>query len=170
MFVQEFEKSSKLDNVAYDVRGPALDAANEMKRAGIEILTLNIGNPAAFGFRAPASLTETVMAKLGESDGYSDSKGLLEAREAVVGWCEKKGITGVTPDDVYTGNGVSELINMAMQGLLSDGDEILIPAPDYPLWTATATLSGGHVVHYRDGHSSYGEATKGDDTDCHSRT
>ncbi len=148
MFVQEFEKSSKLDNVAYDVRGPALDAANEMKRAGVEILTLNIGNPAAFGFRAPASLTEAVRARLGESDGYSDSKGLLEAREAVVGWCEKKGITGVTPDDVYTGNGVSELINMAMQGLLSDGDEILIPAPDYPLWTATATLAGGHVVHY----------------------
>ena len=98
MFYQEFDKSSKLDNVAYDVRGPALDAANEMKRAGIEILTLNIGNPAAFGFRAPASLTEEVQRHFGESDGYSDSKGLLPAREAVVGWCEKKGITGVAPD------------------------------------------------------------------------
>lgn len=148
MMVRNFDKSSKLNHVAYDVRGPALDEAERMQAQGIEILKLNIGNPATFGFHAPAVLTEQVRSHLAEADGYSDSKGILSAREALVGWCGKKGIAGVTPDDIYTGNGVSELINMALQGLLSDGDEILIPAPDYPLWTACATLAGGRVVHY----------------------
>ena len=148
MVIRNFDKSSKLDNVAYDVRGPALDEADRMQAQGIEILKLNIGNPATFGFHAPASLTEEVRSHVAAADGYSDSKGILSAREAIVGWCEKKGISGVTPDDIYTGNGVSELINMALQALLSDGDEILIPAPDYPLWTACATLAGGRVVHY----------------------
>lgn len=148
MIIRNFDKSSKLDNVAYDVRGPALDEADRMQAQGIEILKLNIGNPATFGFHAPASLAEEVRSHIAAADGYSDSKGILSAREAIVGWCEKKGISGVTPDDIYTGNGVSELINMALQALLSDGDEILIPAPDYPLWTACATLAGGRVIHY----------------------
>ena len=142
-------KSKKLDGICYDVRGPVLDAANEMERYGARILKLNIGNPAPFGFRAPEAVLQAVRDGLEFSQGYSDSKGIMEAREAIAAYFrEKKGILGVTPEDVYTGNGVSELIAMCMQALLDVGDEILIPSPDYPLWTATATLAGGTAVHY----------------------
>ena len=143
-----FEKSLKLNNVCYDIRGPVMDEANRMQAAGEKILKLNIGNPAPFGFRAPESLVEHMAKELVNNEGYSDSKGLAEAREAIVKYDEKKGIHGVTPNDIYTGNGVSELITMSMQGLLDYGDEILVPAPDYPLWTASVTLAGGTAVHY----------------------
>ena len=143
-----FNKSTKLNHVAYDVRGPVLDEAMAMEAAGERILKLNIGNPAPFGFSAPIQVLEGVDTGLAVSQGYSDSKGTIEAREAIAGYCREKGIQGVTVNDIYTGNGVSELITMCMQGLLDSGDEILIPAPDYPLWTAAATLAGGTVVHY----------------------
>ncbi len=143
-----FEKSLKLNNVCYDIRGPVMDEANRMQAAGEKVLKLNIGNPAPFGFRAPESLVEHMAKELVNNEGYSDSKGLAEAREAIVKYDEKKGIHGVTPNDIYTGNGVSELITMSMQGLLDYGDEILVPAPDYPLWTASVTLAGGTAVHY----------------------
>lgn len=146
--MKEFRKSSKLDNVAYDVRGPVLDEAMAMEAAGETILKLNIGNPAAFSFEAPECITRTMSEKLTSSEGYSDSKGIMVAREAIVGYAKKKGIDGVTVNDVYTGNGLSELISMCMQGLLDNGDEVLIPSPDYPLWTAAATLAGGTAVHY----------------------
>ena len=143
-----FEKSLKLNNVCYDIRGPVMDEANRMQAAGEKVLKLNIGNPAPFGFRAPESLVQHMAQELVNTEGYSDSKGLAEAREAIVAYDEKKGIHGVTPNDIYTGNGVSELITMSMQGLLDYGDEILVPAPDYPLWTASVTLAGGTAVHY----------------------
>ncbi len=143
-----FEKSLKLNNVCYDIRGPVMDEANRMQEAGEKILKLNIGNPAPFGFRAPGSLVEHMADMLTETEGYSDSKGLLSAREAIVKYDEKKGIHGVSVNDVYTGNGVSELITLCMQGLLDYGDEVLVPAPDYPLWTASVTLAGGTAVHY----------------------
>lgn len=143
-----FEKSKKLNNVCYDIRGPVMDEANRMIAEGIEILKLNIGNPAPFGFLASNKLLEKMAENLSKTEGYSDSKGLLSAREAIVKYCKKKGIPGVTVEDVYTGNGVSELITISMQGLLNDGDEVLVPAPDYPLWTASVTLSGGTPVHY----------------------
>lgn len=146
--MRQFSKSTKLNNVAYDVRGPVLDMANAMEADGAKILKLNIGNPAAFNFEAPVCVTDTMSDMLTSSEGYSDSKGILEAREAVVKYSLEKGIKGVTPDDVYTGNGLSELISMCMQGLLDSGDEVLIPSPDYPLWTASATLAGGTAVHY----------------------
>ena len=146
--MKEITKSRKLDHVAYDVRGPVLDAANAMEAEGAKILKLNIGNPGAFQFRAPACITNAMSGTLEDSEGYSDSKGLLEAREAIVAYDKTKGIEGVTVNDVYTGNGVSELIPMCMQALLNNGDEVLIPSPDYPLWTASATLAGGNVVHY----------------------
>ena len=146
--MRNFTKSRKLDNVAYDVRGPVLDEAMAMEAQGMKILKLNIGNPATFKFEAPECIINEMTAKLTASEGYSDSKGILEGREAIVEYTRKKGIAGVTPDDVYTGNGLSELINLCMQALLDNGDEILIPSPDYPLWTATATLAGGNVVHY----------------------
>lgn len=143
-----FNKSTKLNHVAYDVRGPVLDEAMAMEAAGERILKLNIGNPAPFGFSAPIQVLEGVDTGLAVSQGYSDSKGTIEAREAIAEYCREKGIQGVTVNDIYTGNGVSELITMCMQGLLDSGDEILIPSPDYPLWTAAATLAGGTVVHY----------------------
>ncbi|ADL05187.1 pyridoxal phosphate-dependent aminotransferase [Lacrimispora saccharolytica] len=146
--MRKFEKSSKLDHVCYDIRGPVMDEANRMIDQGIDILKLNIGNPAPFGFRAPEELLKRMKDHLSHTEGYSDSKGLLSARRAIVGSCKKKGIDRVTVDDVYTGNGVSELITLSMQGLLNCGDEILVPAPDYPLWTASVTLSGGTAVHY----------------------
>lgn len=146
--MKEFCKSKKLDNVAYDVRGPVLDAAMAMEAAGEKILKLNIGNPGAFNFQSPDHIIRAVSEGLTTSEAYSDSKGVLEAREAVAAYSRSKGIEGVTVNDVYTGNGVSELISMCMQALLNDGDEILIPSPDYPLWTGAATLSGGNVVHY----------------------
>ena len=146
--MKEISKSKKLNNVAYDVRGPVLDAANAMEAAGAKILKLNIGNPGAFRFEAPDCILSAMSSSLPESEGYCDSKGIWEAREAIAAYDRKKGIEGVGVDDIYTGNGVSELIVMCMQGLLDNGDEILIPSPDYPLWTGAATLSGGNVVHY----------------------
>ena len=146
--MRNFEKSSRLDNVCYDIRGPVMDEANRMIGRGIDILKLNIGNPAPFGFRAPEALLQRMNENLSHTEGYSDSRGLLSARKAIVKYCKKKGIQQVTEEDVYTGNGVSELITMSMQGLLNYGDEILVPSPDYPLWTASVTLSCGTAVHY----------------------
>lgn len=146
--MKEISKSKKLNNVAYDVRGPVLDAANAMEASGAKILKLNIGNPGAFKFEAPDCILDAMSSALPESEGYCDSKGILEAREAIAAYDKKKGIEGVSVNDIYTGNGVSELIVMCMQGLLDNGDEILIPSPDYPLWTGAATLAGGNVVHY----------------------
>ena len=146
--MRKFEKSVKLNNVCYDIRGPVMDEANRMVRNGEKVLKLNIGNPAPFGFRAPDELIEKMSGNLTVTEGYSDSKGIVSAREAIIKYDEKKGIEGVTIDDIYTGNGVSELITMSMQGLLDYGDEILVPAPDYPLWTASVTLAGGTAVHY----------------------
>lgn len=147
--MKKAEKSSKLDNVCYDIRGPIMDEAERMAANGTKVLKLNIGNPAPFGFKAPKEITEKLSHSLESTEGYSTSKGLLSAREAIAEYCtQKKNITGVTPDDVYTGNGVSELITMSMQGLLDGGDEVLVPSPDYPLWTASVTLAGGKAVHY----------------------
>lgn len=143
-----FDKSSKLDNVCYDVRGPVVDEANRMIANNIDILRLNIGNPAPFGFSAPEEIIHDYIYNLRDSQGYSDSKGLFSARKTIMQYSQLKGIKGVTVEDIYTGNGVSELITMSMQGLLNDGDEILVPSPDYPLWTASANLAGGNPVHY----------------------
>jgi alanine-synthesizing transaminase len=143
-----FEKSRKLDNVCYDVRGPVLEEAERMIEQGISITKLNIGNPAPFGFVAPDDIIAEMTLSLTGSQGYSESKGISSARLAIMDYCKKKDIPNVGLQDIYTGNGVSELITIAMQALLNDGDEILIPAPDYPLWTAAATLAGGKVVHY----------------------
>lgn len=146
--MREFKKSMKLDNVLYDVRGPVLDEAMRMEQAGANVLKLNIGNPAPFGFRTPDEVVFDMSRQLVDCEGYSDSKGLYSARKAIMQYYQLKGIEGVGIDDIYTGNGASELINIAMSALLDDGDEILIPAPDYPLWTACATLAGGRPVHY----------------------
>ena len=143
-----FKKSSKLDNVLYDVRGPVLDEASRMEEAGSKILKLNIGNPAPFGFEAPEEVLLDMRHGLNNAQGYSESKGIFPARKAIMQYAQLKNIPDVTINDIYTGNGVSELINLCMQALLNEGDEILIPAPDYPLWTATATLAGGKAVHY----------------------
>ncbi len=141
-------KTKKLDNVAYDVRGPVVNEADRMIEQGIKIMKLNIGNPAPFGFEAPYEIVRDMMANLSQSEGYSDSKGIFSARKAIMQYCQLKNIPNVGMDDIYTGNGVSEMISMSMQGLLDNGDEILVPSPDYPLWTAAATLAGGKVVHY----------------------
>lgn len=146
--MRNFEKSGKLDHVAYDVRGPVVEEAKRMETEGHNILQLNIGNPARFGFQAPDEVVLDAVYQLRNSQGYSDSKGLFSARKAIMQYCQVKNIPNVTIDDIYTGNGVSELITMSMQGLLNDGDEILIPMPDYPLWTAAANLAGGKPVHY----------------------
>lgn len=146
--MKPLKKSSKLDNVLYDVRGPVLDEANRMEAAGSKILKLNIGNPAPFGFEAPEEVLIDMRHELEYSQGYSDSKGIYTARKAIMQYAQLKNLPNVTINDIYTGNGVSELINLCMQALLDDGDEILIPSPDYPLWTATATLAGGKAVHY----------------------
>lgn len=143
-----FEKSTKLDNVCYDVRGPVVEEAGRMMANGIDVLRLNIGNPAPFGFNAPNEVISDMIHNLRDAQGYSDSKGIFAARKAIMQYCQLKNIEGVTLDDIYTGNGVSELITMSMQGLLNNGDEILIPSPDYPLWTAAANLAGGKPVHY----------------------
>lgn len=143
-----FEKSKKLDNVCYDIRGPVMEEANRMEANGMEILKLNIGNPAPFGFNAPDEVVVDMIYNLRSSEGYSDSKGLFAARKAIMQYCQLKGIPNVGVNDIYTGNGVSELIMMSMQGLLDTGDEILVPMPDYPLWTAAITLAGGKAVHY----------------------
>lgn len=146
--MKEYNKSHKLDYVCYDIRGPVMDEANRMEAEGVKILKLNIGNPAPFGFTAPDEIIHDMMYNLRDSEGYSDSKGLFSARKAIMQYCQLKGIHSVGINDIYMGNGVSELIVMAMQGLLDDGDEILVPAPDYPLWTAAVTLAGGNAVHY----------------------
>lgn len=146
--MRTFDKSSKLDGVCYDVRGPVLDEANRMQESGINVLKLNIGNPAPFGFSAPEEVILDMIYTLRDSQGYSDSKGVFAARKAIMQYCQIKKIPGVTINDIYTGNGVSELINMVTQGLLDDGDEVLVPSPDYPLWTGCVSLAGGKPVHY----------------------
>ena len=146
--MREFTKSKKLDNVLYDVRGPVPAEAARMEENGMDILKLNIGNPAPFGFSAPQEVILDMLSNIRTSQGYSDSRGLFSARKAIMQYAQLKNIPNVTMKDIYTGNGVSELINLCMSALLDSGDEILIPAPDYPLWTATATLAGGTPVHY----------------------
>ncbi len=146
--MRTFQKSVKLDNVLYDIRGPIVDAAAKMEENGEHILKLNIGNPAPFGFRAPEEVIQDMIANLRDSEGYSDSKGLWNARKSIMQYSQIKKLPNVAMSDIYTGNGVSELISLSLQALLDDGDEILIPAPDYPLWTACANLAGGKSVHY----------------------
>lgn len=141
-------KSSKLDNVLYDIRGPVLDEAKRLEEEGFQILKLNTGNPAPFGLMAPDEILHDMIINLGSTQGYCDSKGLFSARKAIMQYCQQKNIRGVDIEDIFIGNGVSEVIVMAMQGLLDSGDEILVPAPDYPLWTAAVNLSGGKAVHY----------------------
>lgn len=143
-----YEKSKKLDCVCYDIRGPIMDEADKLAAEGIDIVKLNIGNPAPFGFHAPEAVTRAIADNLTRTEGYSDSKGILAAREAILDYCKEKNMPNVCLNDIYTGNGVSELITMSMQGLLDPGDEILVPAPDYPLWTASVTLAGGNAIHY----------------------
>ncbi|HZY19352.1 MAG TPA: pyridoxal phosphate-dependent aminotransferase [Ramlibacter sp.] len=143
------QKSAKLANVLYDIRGPIMDAARQMEEEGHKIIKLNIGNLAVFGFDAPEEIQQDMIRNLGNSAGYSDSKGIFAARKAVMHYTQQQGIKGVTLDDVYLGNGASELIAMATNALLDDGDELLLPSPDYPLWTAATSLSGGTPVHYR---------------------
>lgn len=146
--MREFKKSSKLEHVLYDVRGPVVEEAERMEKEGAKILKLNIGNPAPFGFHTPDEVIYDMRQQLTECEGYSPAKGLFSARKAIMQYAQIKKIPNVTIEDIYTGNGVSELINLCMSALLDDGDEILIPSPDYPLWTACATLAGGKVVHY----------------------
>ena len=146
--MREFKKSTKLDNVLYDVRGPVVDEAARMEEEGMQVLKLNIGNPAPFGFRTPDEVIHDMRRQLTECEGYSTANGLFSARKAIMQYAQLKGIPNVSIEDIYTGNGVSELINLCMSALLDDGDEILIPSPDYPLWTACATLAGGKAVHY----------------------
>ncbi|MET8624455.1 pyridoxal phosphate-dependent aminotransferase [Kitasatospora sp. NPDC004669] len=142
-------QSSKLANVCYDIRGPVLDEAMRLEEQGHRILKLNTGNPATFGFEAPPEILQDILRNLANAHGYGDSKGLLAARRAVVMHYEDRGLHGLSVDDVFLGNGVSELIQLAMTALLDDGDEVLVPAPDYPLWTASVSLAGGTAVHYR---------------------
>ncbi len=141
-------KSAKLANVLYDIRGPIMDAARQMEDEGQKIIKLNLGNLAVFGFDAPEEIQQDMIRNLPNSAGYSDSKGIFAARKAVMHETQKQGIAGVTLDDIYLGNGASELITMATNALLDNGDELLLPMPDYPLWTAATTLSGGTPVHY----------------------
>ncbi|NNM68226.1 MAG: pyridoxal phosphate-dependent aminotransferase [Spirochaetales bacterium] len=142
------QKSHKLDNVLYDIRGAALVKAMKMEAEGYRILKLHTGNPASFGFNAPEEVVRDMILNMNAAQGYSDSKGIFAARKAVMQYSQEKGVKGVEIDDIWIGNGVSELISIATQGLLDVGDELLIPAPDYPLWTAATTLAGGKPVHY----------------------
>ena len=142
------EHSAKLNEVCYDIRGPVLEEAKELEQEGHKILKLNIGNPASFGFNAPDGILASVTQNLSLAQGYSDSKGLLSARKAIMQECQRLNVLGIEIDDIYLGNGVSELITMSMQALLNDGDEVLLPAPDYPIWTASVSLSGGRPIHY----------------------
>jgi len=146
--LKQLKKSAKLANVLYDIRGPIMDAAKQMEDDGQKIIKLNIGNLAVFGFDAPEEIQQDMIRNLPNSAGYSDSKGVFAARKAVMHETQKQGIAGVTLDDIYLGNGASELIAMSTNALLDDGDELLLPAPDYPLWTASTSLSGGTPVHY----------------------
>ncbi|UST53634.1 pyridoxal phosphate-dependent aminotransferase [Comamonadaceae bacterium OTU4NAUVB1] len=146
--MKQLKKSAKLANVLYDIRGPIMDAAKQMEEEGQKIIKLNIGNLAVFGFDAPEEVQQDMIRNLPASAGYSDSKGIFAARKAVMHETQKQGIAGVTLDDIYLGNGASELIAMSTNALLDDGDELLVPTPDYPLWTASTSLSGGRPVHY----------------------
>ena len=146
--MREFKKSSKLDNVLYDVRGPVVDEAARMEDDGARILKLNIGNPAPFGFRAPDEVVFDMRQQLADCEGYSDSRGLFSARKAIMQYCQLRNIPGVDMKHIYTGNGVSELIQLSMHALIDNDDEVLVPSPDYPLWTACVTLAGGNAVHY----------------------
>ena len=141
-------KSAKLANICYDIRGPVLDKARTMEEEGHKIIKLNIGNLAVFGLEPPDEIVQDMIRNLPSAAGYTDSKGLFAPRKAIVHYAQEKKIAGVTVDDVYLGNGASELITMSMNALLNPGDEILVPAPDYPLWTASVSLSGGTPVHY----------------------
>ncbi len=142
------EKASKLDNVRYEIRGPVLDEANRMIADGAKVLKLNIGNPAPFGFTTPEEIIRDMQMNLHDCEGYSDSKGIFSARKAIMQYCQLKQIPNVDVGDIYTGNGCSEMITLSLQALLNSGDEILLPAPDYPLWTASVSLAGGRPVHY----------------------
>ena len=143
-----FEKANKLENVLYDVRGPVVDEAARLEEQGMKILKLNIGNPAPFGFRAPEEVITDMRHNLVDCEGYSDSRGIFAARKAIMQYAQIKNIPNVTMQDIYTGNGASELIQLSLNALLNNGDEVLIPSPDYPLWTACTNLSGGTAVHY----------------------
>jgi len=147
--MEPVQKSSKLDNVLYDIRGAALVQAMKMETEGYRILKLNTGNPAPFGFNAPEEVVRDMIVNMSNAQGYSDSKGIFAARKAIMQYSQEKGVKGVDISDIWVGNGVSELITIALQALLNNGDELLIPAPDYPLWTAATNLSGGKAVHYR---------------------
>jgi len=147
--MKSIQKSDKLQNVCYDIRGPVLEEATRLEEEGHRVLKLNIGNPAPFGLLTPDEILQDVIANLPDAQGYCDSKGLYSARKAVMQDCQLRGIRDIEIDDIYLGNGVSELIVMAMQALLNNGDEVLVPAPDYPLWTAAVSLCGGKAVHYR---------------------
>ncbi|MFE4974411.1 pyridoxal phosphate-dependent aminotransferase [Kitasatospora sp. NPDC056651] len=144
----EFRQSSKLNDVCYEIRGPVVDQANALEEAGHSVLRLNTGNPAPFGFEAPEEILQDIIRNLPSAHGYSDSRGILPARRAVVQYYQQRGVQGVTVNDVYLGNGASELIQMAVTALVDDGDEVLVPMPDYPLWTAAVRLAGGKAVHY----------------------
>lgn len=146
--MKTFDKSSKLEHVAYDIRGPILDEANRMIANGEKILRLNTGNPAEFGFTAPDEVIRDLIMNARNSEGYSDSKGIFSARKAIMQYCQLKCFPNVDIDDIYIGNGVSELISISLQALLDNGDEVLVPMPDYPLWTACVSLAGGNAVHY----------------------
>lgn len=146
--MREFKKSAKLDNVLYDVRGPVVDEAARMEARGMHVLKLNIGNPAPFGFRTPDEIIYDMQRQLTDCEGYSDAKGLFSARKAIMQYAQNKNIPNLSVNDIFTGNGVSELINLSMSALLDSGDEVLVPSPDYPLWTACVTLAGGTAVHY----------------------
>ncbi|MCX5225535.1 pyridoxal phosphate-dependent aminotransferase [Streptomyces sp. NBC_00233] len=144
----EFRQSSKLSEVCYEIRGPVIEHANALEEAGHSVLRLNTGNPALFGFEAPEEIVQDMIRMLPRAHGYTDSRGILSGRRAVAQRYQSMGLPDVDVDDIYLGNGVSELISMAVQALLEDGDEVLVPAPDYPLWTAVITLAGGRPVHY----------------------
>ncbi|HEL2051765.1 TPA: pyridoxal phosphate-dependent aminotransferase [Streptococcus suis] len=146
--MKQFNKSTKLDDVAYDIRGPVLEEAMRMRANGEQILRLNTGNPAEFGFTAPDEVIRDLIHNARKSEGYSNSKGIFSARKAIMQYCQLKKFPNVDIEDIYLGNGVSELIVMSMQGLLDNGDEVLVPMPDYPLWTAAVSLAGGNAVHY----------------------
>ncbi|WLF82930.1 pyridoxal phosphate-dependent aminotransferase [Moraxella sp. ZY210820] len=146
---RQLKKSSKLEHVCYDIRGPVMKAAMAMEEQGHKIIKLNIGNPAPFGFEAPQEIVTDMMLNLPNAAGYTDSKGIFPARKAICQYYQQKGILDLHVNDVYIGNGVSELIMMSMQGLLDNGDEMLVPMPDYPLWTAAVNLSGGTAIHYK---------------------
>lgn len=145
---EKLKKSTKLDNVCYDIRGPVLERARKMEEEGHRIIKLNIGNPGVFGLDVPDEIQQDVIRNMSKSGVYTESQGLFEPRKAIMHYTQSKHIAGVTVDDIIIGNGVSELIVMAMQGLLNNGDQVLVPAPDYPLWTAAATLAGGTARHY----------------------